>query len=77
MSIISKVEDAVLSNQKAGVSRLDDGSVVLDSLAKLNVIMYLDELKEGFLESKLSELEGVFNLITICGIYDSFIKSQP
>jgi hypothetical protein len=66
-----QIVSEVLANRDAGVMKIDD-DYELDSLAKLEVVAFLENIKEGFLDNSFDAVADASSLDAILAVFDSY-----
>ncbi|HSD40141.1 MAG TPA: hypothetical protein VLC92_21755 [Rhodocyclaceae bacterium] len=73
-----QIVSELLANRDAGVMKIDD-DYELDSLAKLEVVAFLENIKEGFLDNSFDAVADASSLDAILAVFDSYqlVSEEP
>ncbi|HEX5127626.1 MAG TPA: hypothetical protein VFW00_12850 [Rhodocyclaceae bacterium] len=66
-----RIVSELLANRESGVLEID-GDYELDSLAKLEVVAFLEGIKPGFLDNCFNEVADAASLDAILVVFDSY-----
>jgi len=67
----NQIVSELLANRESGVMKVDD-DYELDSLAKLEVIAFLENVKAGFLDNCFDAVADAGSLDAILQVFDSY-----
>lgn len=68
----NQIISELLANRESGVMKIDD-DYELDSLAKLEVIAFLEGIKAGFLDNCFDAVADAASLDAILHVFDSYL----
>jgi hypothetical protein len=71
MMLKNQIVSELLANRESGVMKVDD-DYELDSLAKLEVIAFLENVKAGFLDNCFDAVADAGSLDAILQVFDSY-----
>lgn len=75
MQLKERIIAEVLARRESGVVEVD-GDYEFDSLAKLEVISLLEELKPGLLDNKFNEIADAQSLDALLQVFDDYMIAE-